>query len=55
MARRHGFGPSWLAIYYRQDGEWIPSPGIIAIGRIDAAAEAFGVPGSVKVTIELAK
>ena len=44
-----------VAIYYRQDGESIPSPGIIPIGRIDAGIEAFNVPGSVKVTIELAK
>lgn len=44
-----------FAIYYRQDGESIPSPGIIRIGEIDAGTEAFNVPGSVKVTIELAK
>jgi hypothetical protein len=47
-------GPD-VAIYYRQDGEPIPPPGIIPIGKIDAGAEAFDVPGSVKVTIELAK
>jgi hypothetical protein len=47
-------GPD-VAIYYRQDGESIPPPGIIPIGRIDAGADAFDVPGSVKVTIELAK
>jgi hypothetical protein len=47
-------GPD-VAIYYRQDGESIPPPGIIPIGKIDAGAEAFDVPGSVKVTIELAK
>ena len=47
-------GPD-LAIYYRQDGESIPSPGIIPIGKIDAGAEALNVPGSVKVTIELAR
>ena len=44
-----------VAIYYRQDGESIPSPGIIPIAKIDAGAEAFKVPGSVKVTIEVAK
>ena len=44
-----------LAVYYHHDGESIPSPGIIPIGRIDAGMEAFNVPGSVKVTIELAK
>ena len=44
-----------LAVYYHHDGESIPSPGIIPIAKIDAGAEAFNVPGSVKVTIELAK
>ncbi len=44
-----------FAIYYHQDGESIPSPGIIPIARIDAGTEAFNVPGSVKVIIELAK
>lgn len=44
-----------IAFYYRQDGESIPSPGIISIGKIDAGTEAFNVPGSVKVTIELTK
>ena len=44
-----------FAVYYRQDGESIPSPGIIPIAKIDAGTEAFNVPGSVKVTIEDAK
>jgi hypothetical protein len=44
-----------LATYYRQDGGSIPSPGIIPIGKIDAGTEAFNVPGSVKVTVEIAK
>jgi hypothetical protein len=44
-----------VAIYYQQDGESIPSPGIISIGKIDAGTEAFNVPGSLKVTIEIAK
>ena len=44
-----------LAVYYRQDGESIPSPGIIPIAKMDAGREAFNVSGSVKVTIELAK
>ena len=44
-----------VAIYYRQDGESIPSPGIIPIGKIDGGTAVFNVPGSVKVTIELAK
>lgn len=44
-----------FAVYYHQDGEAIPSPGIIPIAMIDDGAEAFNVSGSVKVTIELAK
>ena len=42
-----------VAVYYRQDGETIPEPGIIVIGKIDSGAEALNVTGSVKVTIEL--
>lgn len=45
-------GPD-LAIFYRNDGEKIPNPGIIVIGTIDSGMEAFNVPGSVKVKIEL--
>jgi len=44
-----------FAVYYHQDGEAIPSPGIIPIAKIDAGTEAFNVQGSLKVTIELAK
>ena len=44
-----------FAVYYHQDGEAIPSPGIIPIAKIDAGSEAFNVRGAVKVTIELAK
>ncbi len=40
-----------VAIYYRQDGESIPSPGVIPVAKIHVGAEAFNVPGSVKVTI----
>ena len=47
-------GPD-VAIYYRQDGERIPAPGIIVIGKIDSGVEALNVAGSVKVTIELIK
>lgn len=47
-------GPD-VAIYYRQDGETIPSPGIVVIGRIDSGIEAFNVPGSVQVKIALSK
>jgi hypothetical protein len=45
-------GPD-VAIYYRHDGQEIPDPGIIVLGKIDAGIEALNVPGSVKVTIEL--
>jgi hypothetical protein len=44
-----------FAVYYHQDGESIPSPGIIPIAKIDSGTEAFNVSGSVKVTVELAK
>src|SRR5947207_6104501 len=44
-----------FAVYYHQDGETIPSPGIIPIAKIDACTEVFKVPGSVKVMIEIAK
>ena len=45
-------GPD-VAIYYRHDGEKIPNPGIIVIGRLDSGVEAFNVPGSVEVKIEV--
>jgi hypothetical protein len=44
-----------FAVYYGQDCETIPSPGIIPIAKIDAGTEVFNVPGSVKVMIEIAK
>jgi hypothetical protein len=47
-------GPD-VAIFYRQDGERIPNPGIIVIGKIDSGMESLNVAGSVKVTIELIK
>lgn len=42
-----------LAIYYKDDGETIPNPGIIILGKIQSDMKAFSVPGSVKVEIEL--
>jgi hypothetical protein len=42
-----------VAIFYRHDGQSIPSPGIIVMGKIDSGVEALNVPGSVKVIIEL--
>jgi len=44
-------GPD-VAVYYRDDGEEIPNPGIIVIGRIDSGVEALDVPGSIRMTIE---
>jgi hypothetical protein len=40
-----------LAICHRSDGQPIPPPGIIVIGRINAGIETLDVAGSVKVTI----
>jgi len=45
-------GPD-VAIFYRNDGEKVPNPGIIVIGKIDSGVAALDVAGSVKVTIEL--
>ena len=45
-------GPD-VALYYRSDGQEIPDPGIIVIGRIDSGVESFDVPGSIRATIEL--
>jgi hypothetical protein len=47
-------GPD-VAVYYRQDLQPIPDPGIIVLGKIDSGVEAFDVPGATKVTIELVK
>jgi hypothetical protein len=44
-------GPD-VAISYRHDGQSIPAPGIIVIGKIDSGVEALNVPGSVKATID---
>jgi hypothetical protein len=44
-------GPD-VAIFYRQDGERIPDPGLIIIGEIKAGMEAFAVPGAITATIE---
>jgi hypothetical protein len=44
-----------IAIYYREDGEIIPPPGLIPIGRLDGSIEAFSVRGPVRVHIELAR
>ena len=45
-------GPD-VAIFYRQDGECIPHPGRIVLGKIEAGVEALNVPGAIRATIEL--
>lgn len=45
-------GPD-VAIFYRQDGERIPDPGLIVLGKIRAGVEALNVPGAIRATIEL--
>lgn len=47
-------GPD-VAIFYRHDGERIPEPGIIVLGKVGSGVEALDVPGTVKVTMELMK
>src|SRR5437879_8659360 len=47
-------GPD-VAVYYRQDGQPIPDPGIVVLGTINCGVEAFDVPGATRVTIELVK
>lgn len=44
-------GPD-VAIFYRQDGERIPDPGLIVLGKIKAGVEALAVPGAISATIE---
>ena len=45
-------GPD-VAIYYHHDGEQIPDPGIIVIGKIDSGVAPLNVRRSVKVAMEL--
>ena len=47
-------GPD-VAIFYRQDGERIPDPGLIVLGKVKAGIEALDVPGAIEATIELAQ
>ena len=44
-----------LAVFYRQDGEAVPTPGIIVVAKLDSGVDAFDVPGSMKVRLELAE
>lgn len=41
-----------LAIFYKDSGY---ASGLVLLGKIDSGIEAFNVPGSVKVTIELVR
>lgn len=43
-----------LAIYYMHDGETIPGPGIIIVGKIQSDIKVLSISGSVRVKIELA-
>jgi hypothetical protein len=45
-------GPD-VAILYRQDGERIPDPGLIVLGKIKAEVEALDARGAICATIEL--
>ena len=47
-------GPD-IAIYYYHDGEIIPDPGVIIIGKVGTGVEALSVSGRLKVVIELMK
>ena len=44
-------GPD-VAIFYRQDDESIPAPGLIVLGKIKTGIEAFAVTGSVVIEVE---
>ncbi len=44
-------GPD-VAVFYRHDGQKIPAPGVIVIGKIDSGVKEVDVPGSVRVTFE---
>jgi hypothetical protein len=45
-------GPDF-AVFYRHDGESIPDPGVIVIGRVTSGIEAFGARGAATVRFEL--
>ena len=47
-------GPD-IAVFYRHDGQTIPAPGLIIIGKVESGVETLNVPGSLEVTIELAR
>ena len=41
-----------FVIFYKHDGLTIPQPGIVLLGKVDAEAGIFDVPGSVDVIVE---
>ena len=45
-------GPD-VAIFYRNDGQAIPDPGIIVLGNLDEGVEALQVSGAVSVGFEV--
>ncbi len=44
-----------VAVFYRDDGQSIPAPGIILLGAIDSGVEALAFRGSKAVTFEVAE
>jgi len=47
-------GPD-VAIYYRQDGQSIPAPGIVVLGKVEGDLHVLATGGAVKVTFERAQ
>jgi hypothetical protein len=45
-------GPD-VAVFYRHDGQSIPTPGIIILGKVEVGVEALEAPGLATATIEL--
>jgi hypothetical protein len=43
-----------FVIYYLRDGERLPPPGIVPLGKIESGHDVFNVPGDVDVRVELA-
>jgi hypothetical protein len=46
-------GPD-IAIFYHHDGQTVPAPGLIVIGKVGSGMEMFNAPGPLEVTIERA-
>jgi len=46
-------GPD-VAIFYRHDGQGIPEPGVIVLGKITGDLQALSRAGSLKATIRIA-